>query len=897
MNKNLQRGFSLMLSLSLLTCLNLPVLAKEEKAPETEETEETVPQKQELTISSMKDFLAFRENCIRDVYSRDLTVSLKTDLDFTGLPFESIPSFSGTFLGNKHTISGIHFTLEGSDQGLFRYLTDTALIRDLHVEGDFQPEGSRSQIGGIAGVNAGRIQNCTFQGHMAGNESVGGIVGKNLTSGIVESCSASGSIRGSHFIGGIVGENLGVIRKCKNLASVNVREEDNQIDSVSLDPEFLMGKESVETATDLGGITGTNSGVIRDSINHGNVGYPKMGYNLGGIAGSQKGYIASCKNYGTIQGRKEIAGIAGQLEPVMEVSFQEDTLQILRRQLNHTSNLANRAANNVQVTSQQLRYDIEDLRGSAEDASDAIHNLLPGIGEFPDFDTIIASKNALSSSLGAMHGAMGSINNSAQAMVGTAAADIRAVNNSIKEIGETLDHAGEHLGGNLIDISDLDTPEDLTGKIENCHNAGLISADLNAGGIAGAVAWENDLDPEDDFTVTGEQSLNFDSRLRAVILNSSNAGKIQVSKRNGGGIAGNLSLGLVKNCSNTGFIEGEKADYLGGIAGTSLGFIRNSYVKCKLQGRSFLGGIAGSASIVSDCRSTVLMEENGERLGSMVGFAEEDRTDSEQPIRGNYYLPLEDHLGAIDGVDYFEAADSLNREDFLNLPDLPQMFRNASMTFIYPDGSTQKVVVPLGDVVPESKIPAPPRKEGYLGKWDGLQDLDLNHMFFDVTLEAQYDPATRVLESDLLRWDQKPVMLAEGSFQDQEQFSLVPCEDLPQDHASAEGWLLPEFSQDADTRIHITAPQDADAEDCRVLVKGADGNWETREAQPDGSYLILSVKPTDQAVAVYVSQGRQIRMILSIGGTLAAAGILTAVFLRIRKKKAAQKAKDDSPNA
>ena len=112
-----------------------------------------------------------------------------------------------------------------------------------------------------------------------------------------------------------------------------------------------------------------------------------------------------------------------------------------------------------------------------------------------------------------------------------------------------------------------------------------------------------------------------------------------------------------------------------------------------------------------------------------------------------------------------------------------------------------------------------------------------------------------------------------------------------------EAWLLPEFSQDADTRIHVTAPEGTGAEDCRVLVKGANGTWETREAQPDGSYLILSVKPTDQALAVYVSQGRQIRLILSLGGTLLGLGILTVVFFRIKKKKAAQKAKEDSQNA
>ena len=886
MHKYRKMTTAFLLAVFLLSCLTIPMLAKEN---------EDIPEEalRSLVISSEEEFEQFARDCVRDVYSQNLQVSLTADLDFTGREFRPVPSFSGTFEGNRHTIKGIALQEEGSVLGLFRYLTETAVVKDLTVLGEISPTGSRTRIGGIAGSNAGTIKGCKFKGQISSVESAGGIAGINQVSGIIEDCMVSGSIRGSHFIGGVAGENYGVIRNCKNLSSINIREEDNKIDSVSLTPGFIMGKEAVDTATDLGGIAGTNSGVIRSCANHGNVGYPKMGYNLGGICGSQKGYVVDCKNHGTIQGRKEIAGIAGQLEPVIEISFEKDTLQLLREQLNNTSALANRASNNIHANSKDLKTDISNLHSSAETAIDAVESLLPKDGKFPDKDTLIAAHNSLSSSLGSMQGSLSSINSSTHAMIGTAAADIRAINDSVSQIAYTLDTAGDHLGGTITDISDLDTEDNLTGKIQDCHNSGMISGDLNVGGIAGAVAWENDKDPEDDYSVSGDRSLNFDSQLRAVILNCSNTAKIQVNKRNAGGIAGNMTLGLAKNCTNTGFIEGQNADYIGGIAGTSLGFIRGCNVKGKLQGSRYMGGIAGSASIVSDCRSTIMMDSGAERLGSVIGYPEEDRTQSEMPISGNYYLPLADHLGAIDGIDYYEKADSLSKQEFLALPDLSPLFFNASMTFQYPDGSTQKITVPLGDVVPESKIPAPPRKEGYIGKWDLLDELDLNHMFFNVTLEAAYTPTNTVLSSDLKNQEGKPFMLAEGNFGEQEFFHLEETSEIPDRHQAAAAWLLPKFNEEDSTRIHLLIPQSISVDSARALIRNSAGEWTETPAEADGSYLVFTVDPDDQAVSIYGSQGKQISMMLSLAGGAALVLILTVIIFRIRKTKQKKNSKSE----
>ena len=58
-------------------------------------------------LATAEDLLALAENCISDAWSRDQVFVLKNDIDLTGVPFTSIPTFGGTFLGQGFTISGL----------------------------------------------------------------------------------------------------------------------------------------------------------------------------------------------------------------------------------------------------------------------------------------------------------------------------------------------------------------------------------------------------------------------------------------------------------------------------------------------------------------------------------------------------------------------------------------------------------------------------------------------------------------------------------------------------------------------------------------------------------------------------------------------------------------------
>ena len=260
--------FRLILSLLFAFSLSVGVLAAEEEA----EKEPAV-----LRIATVEDFLDFAESCRLDSFSAELSVKLESDIDLTETDFSGIPWFAGHFDGGGHSITGLLIDCDGSAQGLFRYLTAEARVENLHVQGSVIPGGSRGKVGGLAGENAGIIVNCSFQGTVSGGERVGGIAGKNCVTGIVENCRMKGELIGDHFIGGIAGENLGVIRSCFNGAAVNITAQQNSVELEDVKLETLAGTEAPNTVTDVGGIAGSSTGVIRDCENRGDVGYKHMG--------------------------------------------------------------------------------------------------------------------------------------------------------------------------------------------------------------------------------------------------------------------------------------------------------------------------------------------------------------------------------------------------------------------------------------------------------------------------------------------------------------------------------------------------------------------------------------------------------------------------------------------
>lgn len=831
-----------------------------------------------ITISTADEFLQFTEDCRLDSFSQNLTVTLIADIDLTGHDFSGIPIFCGTFQGKNHTIFGVNLNFSGSYSGLFRYLTSSANVSDLQVEGTFSPMGSASYVGGIAGRNAGTIENCSVSGIVSGVDCIGGIVGLNMENGVIENCSSNGSIYGNHFVGGIAGNNSGIVKNCSNASAVNTVLQQNHVDLSEITMDALTGTESVATVTDIGGIAGISSGFISGCKNSGDVGYPRIGYNIGGIAGSQTGYIVDCINTGSVSGRKEIGGIVGQLEPVLAITYAADTLQILQGQLNQLSILTDTAAAHVESTVSGVSNQLVLMRGRIKSALDALEALKPG-EDTPSLEDFSHVVQTLQDTASAIDGSLQTIYTYLKNGEDTLSHDMDDIANAVSNMEQTLNQASDHLGGAVSDHSDADTENDLTAKVARCQNSGAITADRNGGGIAGAIAFESDLDPEADIDIFGQMSLNFTGSYRAVITDCVNDASVSVKKQHAGGIVGYAALGLVRSCFNTAQITCPSADYVGGIAGKCDGIIRNCSVKSVISAETFAGGIAGQGKTVADC--LVLCQVSAsEKLGAILGYAE-DMTS----VSNNRYLLLGSDSGAIDSISYDSAAQSVCVDDFLKIPDLPEFFKNYTVSFVFPDEHVEKISLNTGKTLSAEQIPQLPLLDGCKGSWIGLDSISC----FDTVITASYETKLQILQSQEVRQNGLPILLAEGSFLPDYRLEITLIqENLPEN--TSEGWSI--TNSGIQTLRYL--PQENTKNLC-VMVKTEDGNWVQVPHTVNGSYFVFDIDAQTTTFCVVSVQNTPLWLYGVAGAAiLCAMGVISAILIKRKKTKKSEKAESEA---
>ena len=289
-----------------------------------------------ISIATEEDLARLALDCQVDAWSRDKYVTLENDIVLREHRGLTIPSFGGIFDGGEHTVSGLELAADGSAVGLFRYVQEGGVVRGLALSGTVAPGGSKSQVGILAGINYGRIENCSVSGNVAGAEDVGGIAGANRATGEIRRCQSAAYVTGDHCAGGICGSNQGTINNCQNLGSVNTHstEVSYSIEDITMEGiEDINSAKNVAVHTDTGGIAGYSDGKIYYCTNSGTVGYQHVGYNTGGIVGRlHQGYLQNCTNTGHVLGRKDVGGIAGQLEPFLEIQYLNDRLGELDRE-------------------------------------------------------------------------------------------------------------------------------------------------------------------------------------------------------------------------------------------------------------------------------------------------------------------------------------------------------------------------------------------------------------------------------------------------------------------------------------------------------------------------------------------------------------------------------------
>ncbi len=328
-----------------------------------------------IEISTEEDLRKLAENCVLDSWSRDKKVILQNDIVLSMASEFSIPTFAGIFDGGGYTISNVKLTGNGSTVGLFRYVQEGAKIRNLTVTGEVSPSGSQDQVGGIVGVNYGSIENCNFAGNVIGDTNVGGIAGVNAESGEIRRCTSSGNVIGNHSAGGIVGNNHGVLNNCSNSGDINTysTEVTYDLDDITMDNlEQINSTSNVAAHTDTGGIAGISDGKIYYCSNSGAIGYQHVGYNTGGIVGRlHQGYLQNCTNTGHVQGRKDVGGIVGQMEPFLEIQYLSDKLKELDTETDKFLDILEATQKDVSSYSRQTSDIAKSISNHLKDANSA----------------------------------------------------------------------------------------------------------------------------------------------------------------------------------------------------------------------------------------------------------------------------------------------------------------------------------------------------------------------------------------------------------------------------------------------------------------------------------------------------------------------------------------------
>ena len=178
----------------------------------------------------------------------DINITLDKNIDLTGKDWTPIGtdydnSYTGTFDGGGHTITGLTITTKDQFVGLFGYLNRAGTVKNVVMEGiQITSNHMFGNTGGVAGFSWGTIENCSVSGSVSGTKCVGGVVGAQKA-GSITGCSSSATVKGTVDVGGVAGQTNGGATLTACYATGNVTLE---IDS----PKNLSG----------GGLVGFNGG-------------------------------------------------------------------------------------------------------------------------------------------------------------------------------------------------------------------------------------------------------------------------------------------------------------------------------------------------------------------------------------------------------------------------------------------------------------------------------------------------------------------------------------------------------------------------------------------------------------------------------------------------------------
>lgn len=719
-------------------------------------------------INSIKDLVELSEKCHSDIYTSGLKVSLNTDLSLKDVDDFNIAYFSGTFDGNGHTISDLKTDGKYAPYGFIATLSNEGVVKNLNIEGFISPDGKAEDVGGIVGINYGRVENSSFKGSVIAKNNVGGIVGNNQ--GDIINCSTYGFIEAKIKSGGIAGYNTGLIKDCKNEANVNTRDNSEALSIEDIDSSTIEDLLKTNSSfIDAGGIVGYSTGQVINCNNSASIGYKHLGYNIGGIVGRSSGYVSSCLNTGDIDGRKDVGGIVGQMEPDIREDISLNTIGQLRNQFKQLNTIVNNTTNSLNDNAEDIKITLDSMSDALKQGGDALKNLdfeinKPEDGGLEDLE-INVDLSELDKALDKLVNCSKKLNSQLKDDTKQLADNVNEISGKVTQISDTaisiLDKKEESI---YIDKSYINVANIRKGKVEKCDNKATIKGDLNVGGIAGVMSIQKANNQEDDDLFSFDLYSNEKYEVRALIVECNNEGYINAKRNDAGGICGKQVLGYIADNKNTGDIFSDAGNNVGGICGTAKGRVVNNSAKNFLSGKNYIGGIAGQvadSATISNNVSMVQVIDYGQNIGAIAGVLN-------GAISKNYFVY--DGLDGINQISYAGVAEPISYEDICKKDE---MFATLKMSFIVDDENVKTIYFKAGDSFNEDIYPKIKTEDGNFIKWNVTNLDNLNH---DIRAVGENNPYVSTLASSLQQ-NGKKVCLVEGDFKEEDNLIFYQSND------------------------------------------------------------------------------------------------------------------------
>lgn len=545
------------------------------------------------------------------------TVRLGADIDLGYAEWTPIGTgehpFTGTFSGEKYTVSGLKITATGAYVGLFGNVKGT--IRDLNVTGAsiYAPD-TVQYVGVVAGKLNGQLTAVSAQGYVDArtSEYVGGLVGYVSSSASFTDLASGVAVVGGSYTGGIIGQmQIGGAIVSTLAVTAPITGADFVGGAIgSLVSDNVVFVEKITVTADV----------------YGDV---KVGGAVGHIEGKVSSNIKNVSVSAGVSGTYYVGGLIGRavnvaLEDSTNAGSSVEARDCLIEGTNFYAYLGGYVG---------CGYSVKGCNNAVELSYASRGMYVGGIAGYLTADVHDCENSAPIKGYANVGGIVGAYANAA-------AANLYNLKNTGAVTGVN------NLGG----IFGLATPK-ATLSLTSCENTGAITAEEGTiGGIGGSVNGETYQLTAKTLKNTGAitaKKSHVGGLFGNVLVNENSVISESVSSADVsglycvGGLVGYASKATLNACSNEGSsvsatgwkVEGtEMYVCLGGYIGREGGAVNcTNDVAIEYTGIGmFVGGIIGFADKdIKGCKNNAAISSHGENVGGIVGKTTAVLTDCE----------------------------------------------------------------------------------------------------------------------------------------------------------------------------------------------------------------------------------------------------------------------------